>query len=121
MPEVADAFAQVGIAGLCFDYQNFGDSEGLPREEVSHYGRLEDWQNDISYATGLEEIGSEHIGVWGTGLGGRDVPAVASIDRRVKAVLTQTPVMKWFLREYRDLHVCGLELICIPLIRKGCS
>lgn len=95
LPEVAAALVQVGIAGLWFDYRNFGDSDGQPRDEVSHYGRLQDWQDAISYATTLTEIDSQKIGIWGTSLGGRDVLAVASFDRRVKAVAAQTPLIKW--------------------------
>lgn len=95
IPEVVDALVGAGIAGLWFDYRNFGDSEGEPREEVAHYGRLEDWQSAISYATSLPEIDPQRIGIWGTSLGGRDVLAVASIDPRVKAVVTQTPLIQW--------------------------
>ena len=95
LPEVADDLVQVGIAGLWFDYRNFGDSDGQPRDEVSHYGRLQDWQDAISYATSLPEIDSQKIGIWGTSLGGRDVLAVASFDRRVKAVVAQVPLIKW--------------------------
>lgn len=95
IPEVAEAFVNVRIAGMWFDYRNFGDSEGLPREEVSHYGRLEDWKSAIGYVSSLPEVDPDRIGLWGTSLGGRDVLAVASIDRRVKAVLAQTPLIKW--------------------------
>lgn len=95
LPEVAEAFVEVGIAALWFDYRNYGDSDGEPREEVSHYGRLEDWHNAISYAKSLPEIDGQNIGIWGTSLGGRDVLAVASIERRIKAVVTQTPLVKW--------------------------
>lgn len=95
LPEVADALVQARIAGLWFDYRNFGDSDGEPREEVAHIGRIEDWQNAISYATSLPEIDPRRIGIWGTSLGGRDVLAVAGLDKRVKAVVSQTPVIKW--------------------------
>lgn len=95
LPDLADALVQVGIAALWFDYRNVGDSEGEPREEVDHIGRLEDWQNAISYATTLPEIDPQRIGIWGTSLGGRDVLAVAGLDKRVKAVVSQTPVIKW--------------------------
>lgn len=95
LPDVAAALAEVKIAGLWFDFRNFGDSEGQPRDEVSHYGRLEDWQNAISYASSLPEIDPHRIGIWGTSLGGRDVLAIASFDRRVKALVTQTPLIKW--------------------------
>ena len=95
LPDVAKALVQDGIAGLWFDYRNFGDSEGEPREEVAHYGRLQDWQDAISYATSLPEIDAHRIGVWGTSLGGRDVLAIASFDRRIKSVVAQAPLIKW--------------------------
>lgn len=95
LPDVADALVRAGIAGLWFDFRNFGDSDGEPRDEVSHYGRLQDWQAAISYATTLSEIDANKIGIWGTSLGGRDVLTVASFDRRVKAVVSQTPAIKW--------------------------
>ncbi|KAJ9602581.1 hypothetical protein H2200_012774 [Cladophialophora chaetospira] len=95
LPEVAEALVQVGIAGLWFDFRNFGDSDGKPRDEVSHYGRLQDWHAAISYATTLPEIDRKKIGIWGTSLGGRDVLAIAPIDRRVKAVVAQAPAIKW--------------------------
>ncbi len=95
IPEVADAFVEAGIAAMAFDYRNFGDSDGLPREEVDHTGRIEDWQSAISYATTLPEIDRERIGIWGTSLGGRDVLAVAALDRRVACVVSQVPLIHW--------------------------
>ena len=95
IPEVADAFVDAGIGAMTFDYRNFGDSDGLPREEVDHVGRIEDWQSAISYATTLHEIDHDRIGIWGTSLGGRDVLAVAAIDRRVACVVSQVPLILW--------------------------
>ena len=95
IPEVADALVDAGLAAMAFDYRNFGDSDGLPREEVDHYGRIEDWQSAISYATTLPEIDRERIGIWGTSLGGRDVLTVAAIDRRLRCVVSQVPLIKW--------------------------
>ncbi len=95
IPEVADALVGAGIAAMAFDYRNFGDSDGRPREEVDHYGRIEDWQSAISYATTLPEIDRDRIGIWGTSLGGRDVLAVAAIDRRLRCVVSQVPLIKW--------------------------
>ena len=95
IPDVAAAFVDAGIAALAFDYRNFGDSEGEPREEVDHTGRINDWQNAITYATTLPDIDVERIGVWGTSLGGRDVLALAAIDSRVRCVVSQVPLIKW--------------------------
>jgi uncharacterized protein len=98
LPDIAAALVEDGIAALIFDYRNYGDSEGTPRNEVSHYGRLDDWQNAVSYATTLDKIDTERIGVWGTSLGGRDVLAVSSVDRRIKAVVAQAPLIKWLTK-----------------------
>jgi fermentation-respiration switch protein FrsA (DUF1100 family) len=139
LPEVAEALVGVGIAGLWFDYRNYGDSDGEPREEVSHYGRLEDWHNAISYVKSLPEIDGQNIGLWGTSLGGRDVLAVASIDRRIKAVVTQTPLVKWIpalaaamagfggdieryyqeLAEDRENRACGEEPRYLPYVKQS--
>ncbi|KAK5170542.1 uncharacterized protein LTR77_005130 [Saxophila tyrrhenica] len=95
LPDLATSLSAAGIAALYFDPRNFGDSEGQPREEVDHLGRLTDLQNAIAYATTSPEIDAERIGLWGTSLGGRDVLAIAAVDRRVKAVVAQTPVVHW--------------------------
>ena len=91
IPAFADAFTAAGIAALTFDYRNFGDSDGTPREEVDHCGQVEDFRNAITFATTLPEIDPARIGLWGTSLGGRNVLAVAALDHRVKCVLSQVP------------------------------
>jgi hypothetical protein len=78
---------------MAFDYRNFGDSEGQPREEVDHCGQIEDWRSAITFATTLTEIDSQRIGIWGTSLGGRNVLAVAALDARVKCVFAQVPLI----------------------------
>lgn len=95
LPYLIDTLVEAGYAGLYFDYRNFGDSEGEPREEIAHHGRVDDWRSAISFATSLPEVDPEQIGIWGTSLGGKDVLVVASIDRRVKVVVTQTPSIKF--------------------------
>jgi uncharacterized protein len=91
IPAVADALIGAGIATLAFDYRNFGDSDGSPREEVDHGGQIEDFQNAITFASLLPEIDAERIGLWGTSLGGRNVLVVAVIDPRVRCVYAQVP------------------------------
>jgi hypothetical protein len=95
LPELAKALSSAGIASLALDPRHFGDSDGEPRDEVNHLGRLQDLQNAITYVATLPEIDSARIGLWGTSLGGRDVLAIAAIDSRVKAVAAQTPVIHW--------------------------
>lgn len=97
IPDVAAALVDVGIAAMAFDYRNFGDSDGQPRDEIDHCGQIEDWKSAVTFAATLPQIDSERIGVWGTSLGGRNVLALAALDRRVKCVLAQVPVINILL------------------------
>ena len=63
IPDVADALVKAGIAALAFDYRNFGDSDGAPREEVDHCGQIEDFRCALTFAGALPEIDAERIGL----------------------------------------------------------
>ena len=91
IPEVADVLNEAGIAALAFDYRNFGDSDGMPREEVDHVGQIDDWRDAVTFATTLPEIDAERIGLWGTSLGGRNVLAAGAVDHRVRCIFSQVP------------------------------
>jgi pimeloyl-ACP methyl ester carboxylesterase len=93
IPAVADALIDADIAALAFDYRNFGDSDGMPREEVDHCGQIEDFKSAITFASTRPEIDIERVGLWGTSLGGRTVLAVAALDQRVKCVFAQVPAI----------------------------
>ncbi len=95
IPWVADRFVEAGYAALAFDYRNFGDSDGEPREEVDHAGRIDDWRTAITFGLTLAEVDPARIAIWGTSLGGRDVLIVAALDRRIKAVVAQVPAIDW--------------------------
>ncbi len=95
IPVVAGVFVEAGIAALAFDYRNFGDSDGLPREEVDSPGQIEDWRSAITFATTLPEVDPARIGIWGTSLGGKNVLIVAALERRVRAVVAQVPAIDW--------------------------
>ena len=91
IPDVAASLNDAGIAALAFDYRNFGDSEGEPREEVDHAGQIEDWRNAVTFATTLPDIDTSRIGLWGTSLGARNVLAAAALDHRIRCVYAQVP------------------------------
>ncbi|MHB1809773.1 MAG: alpha/beta hydrolase [Solirubrobacteraceae bacterium] len=95
IPEAAEAFVAAGLGALAFDYRNFGDSDGTPREEVDHPGQIADWQSAITFATTLPEIDPRRIGLWGTSLGGRNVLIVGGLERRVRCIVAQVPAIDW--------------------------
>jgi dienelactone hydrolase len=87
----AERFAESGFAVLTFDYRNFGESGGQPRQLVSIEGQLEDWRAAIRFARSLEGVDPERIALWGSSLGGGHVVCVAAEDPRIAAVVAQVP------------------------------
>ena len=89
----ADAFAAAGFASLVFDNRNLGASEGEPRQEIDPWRQVRDYRDAITYAETLEETDAERLGIWGTSYSGGHVLVVGAVDRRVKCVVAQVPLV----------------------------
>jgi pimeloyl-ACP methyl ester carboxylesterase len=61
----AERFCASGYACLVFDYRNFGDSEGAPRQLIDIRMQLQDWTVAVAFARTLAGIDPNRIGVWG--------------------------------------------------------
>jgi len=88
LPAFAEHFAANGMAALTFDYRGFGESEGIPGRLVPHE-QITDIRNAITFATTLDGINSNRIGLWGTSYGGANAIVAASRDRRVNVLCVQ--------------------------------
>ncbi|TKA82504.1 hypothetical protein B0A55_01228 [Friedmanniomyces simplex] len=93
-----DLFAEYFIAGLpmaCLIYDNrcFGASDGQPRAEVNPFLQRSDYSDAMTFAQLSPDINLDKIGIWGTSYSGGHVLWVGSVDRRVKAVLSQGPLV----------------------------
>jgi fermentation-respiration switch protein FrsA (DUF1100 family) len=92
-----DAFAEVFAAGglnvVVFDNRCFGGSHGEPRQEIDPWVQVRDYRHAITYASTLPEVDPGRIGIWGSSYSGGHVLVVAAIDRRVKAVVCQVPLI----------------------------
>lgn len=91
LPAFAERFASQGLAVLLFDYRNFGDSAGEPRNLVSPRRHLKDWAAAIEHARGLEPVDNSKIALWGTSLSGGHVLVAAAGNPDVSAVVSQVP------------------------------
>jgi uncharacterized protein len=100
LDQYADVFVAAGLGVLVYDNRNFGDSEGQPRQEVDPLAQIRDYRRAITYASSLPEVDANRIGIWGTSYTGGHVLAVAAMDKRVKCVVSQVPVVSG----YRNLH-----------------
>jgi uncharacterized protein len=87
----AERFASEGMAALTFDYRNFGESSGEPRQVIRIKDQLEDFRNAIAFARSQPGINPDKIGIWGSSLGGGHVISIAGTDPRIAAVVSQVP------------------------------
>ncbi|KAG9555689.1 Esterase/lipase, partial [Aureobasidium melanogenum] len=107
--------AHLPITCLVYDNRGFGDSdtkEGQPRQEIIPAQQTSDYTDAITYAQSREEVNKDKIGIWGSSYSGGHVLWVGAIDRRVKAVLCQAPLVDgWanFHRLIRPDFVAGLN------------
>src|SRR5580704_16682517 len=89
----AEVFSAAGLGALVFDNRNFGASGGEPRQEIDPWAQVRDYRHAITYATTLPEVDPARIGIWGSSYSGGHVLVVGAIDRRVKAVVGQVPLI----------------------------
>ncbi len=89
----ADVFCAAGFAVLVFDNRNLGASDGEPRGEIDPWRQVNDYRDAITYAGTLTEVDKARIGVWGSSYSGGHVIVVAALDRRVKCVVCQVPLI----------------------------
>jgi uncharacterized protein len=89
----AEVFNAAGMNVVVFDNRNFGASDGEPRQEIDPWDQVRDYRDAITYASTLPEVAADRIGIWGSSYSGGHVLVVAAIDRRVKAVVCQVPLI----------------------------
>jgi len=93
LDQYADVFAKGGLAALVYDNRCLGASDGRPRQDIDPTAQMRDYRSAITFAQSRRDCDSNRIGVWGTSYTGGTVCAVAALDRRVKAVVSQVPFM----------------------------
>jgi uncharacterized protein len=93
LDKYAEAFVQAGFAALVYDNRNFGESDGEPRQEIDPWLQIRDYSDAITFARNLDGTDPDRIGIWGSSYSGGHVLVVAAIDRRVKCVVSQVPLI----------------------------
>jgi len=92
----AEAFAAAGLASLVYDNRNLGASDGTPRQELDPWLQIRDYSDAITFAQGLPRTDPARIGIWGSSYSGGHVLVVGAIDRRVRAVVSQVPLISGY-------------------------
>ena len=89
----AEVFSRAGLAALVFDNRNTGASGGEPRQELDPWEQVRDYRHAVTHARTLSEVNRDAIGVWGSSYSGAHVLVVGAIDRRVRCVVSQVPLI----------------------------
>ena len=108
----AEVFAAAGFGVLVYDHRNFGDSDGQVPQENSPWEQIHDFRDAITFAETLPNVDVEKIGLWGSSYSGGLGLIVAAIDRRIKCIVSQVPMIsgsetiRRFVRpdKMRELH-----------------
>ena len=111
----AEVFAAAGLAALVFDHRNFGASDGEPRQEIDPWRQVADYRDAISFALTLPATDPARIGVWGTSYSGGHAIVLGAIDRRVRCVVAQVPLISGRRNGRRLVRadlISGLEALC---------
>ena len=112
LDDFAGCFADGGVAALVYDNRNLGASDGKPRGDIDPWQQIDDYRSAITFASGLEGVDADRIGVWGSSYSGGHVLVVAAIDRRVRCVVSQVPLVTGLgtaRRLVRGDHFAGLR------------
>src|SRR5207247_5177870 len=78
---------------LVFDNRNFGASDGEPRQHIDPWQQVRDYRDAITFAETVAEVDRTRIGVWGSSYSGGHVLVIGAIDRRVRCVVSQVPLI----------------------------
>jgi uncharacterized protein len=92
----AEHFCAAGLAAVVFDNRNFGASDGQPRQEIDPWTQVRDYRHAITWTRMQREVNPERIGVWGSSYSGGHALVVGAIDRRVKCVVSQVPLISGY-------------------------
>jgi pimeloyl-ACP methyl ester carboxylesterase len=87
----AERFAAAGFAVFMFDYRNFGDSPGEPRNLINPWRHVRDYLSAIACVRSLDGVDTSRIALWGTSFSGGHALAAAARDGHIAAVISQIP------------------------------
>ncbi|MGE4427252.1 MAG: alpha/beta hydrolase [Solirubrobacteraceae bacterium] len=96
LDDYAEVFQAAGLSCLVYDHPGFGASDavpGQPRQEIDPWVQVRHIQEAITYAASLDHVDGDRIGLWGSSYGAANAYVTAAIDRRVKAVVGQVPLI----------------------------
>lgn len=96
LEDYARVCSEHGVAALAYDHRCLGASDGEPRQDIDPIQQARDFRQAITYVQSLDEVDAERIGVWGSSYTGAQVLMLGAVDPRVKAVVSQVPLISGY-------------------------
>ncbi|KAF2756072.1 alpha/beta-hydrolase [Pseudovirgaria hyperparasitica] len=90
-PTIADRFHAAGITVLLYDPRSFGESDGVPREDVEPYKQMEDYSDAFTFLLSLPTVDPRCAGVWGISLSASTAACAGALDARMQFVIAISP------------------------------
>jgi uncharacterized protein len=84
----AERLAENGFVALAFDFRNFGESEGQPRQFESPALKIKDLQNAVTYLLAQPFVDADNLTGLGICAGAGYLAHAAAQDKRLKKVVT---------------------------------
>ena len=91
LPPYAERFADAGLAVLLFDYRNFGDSPGEPRQLLDVHAQHDDFRSAVAYVRSRGDLDDARVALWGTSFSGGHVLFLGAEYRTLAAIVAQVP------------------------------
>jgi glyoxylase-like metal-dependent hydrolase (beta-lactamase superfamily II)/cephalosporin-C deacetylase-like acetyl esterase len=107
----AKVFAEEGFVVLLHDHRSFGISGGEPRQDVDPWRQIADWRRAISYLESRPEVDATRIGIWGTSYAGGHAIVLGASDRRLRAVVSQVPIINGYEQGLRRVAPEALPIL----------
>jgi pimeloyl-ACP methyl ester carboxylesterase len=92
-PPFCAAFNELGFAVMTFDYPTWGDSQGLPRNQINPWQRVRDADAALTHLKSQPQIDPRRIVLWGTSFGGGHVIELAAEHTSLLGAIAQVPMM----------------------------
>ncbi|KAH8703521.1 Alpha/Beta hydrolase protein [Talaromyces proteolyticus] len=101
LPKVARDFQKAGITALIYDTRTVGQSGGHPRNDIDPYKQIEDCSDALTFLANHPTVDPSQVGLWGVSLGGAVSLCCASLDPRIRFVISACPILKCEQRKER--------------------
>lgn len=92
-PPFYEEFTRAGFAVMSFDYPGWGESGGLPRNDISPKQRLLDANAALAHLKTLPAVDANRIVLWGSSFGGGHVVELAADHPELLGAIAQVPML----------------------------